>query len=881
VLFSQSFDWLKTGFRPDCSNGVYPRDVSASSNGSVTSTGYFYAPSTTVDFDGQTLTQNGTGFSSDVYVANYDQSGTIQWLEKIGTDQSDGTYPRVDTDDNDNIYVAADLAGTTGGSTGSAAGIALTNVYPNDAVVVKLNSSGTAQWAQHMTDANGEIDIRDIEVTSTGDFYITGSFSGSISVDGTTQTADGDNFFVAKFDTDGNLEWWRNSTGVNSDIGYRVEAKGSNVYVLGQMAQGNANTSMTVNGNTNTLPNGEARAHFLVKYSDAGVFSWFEYGYLENTGFGSGIFPYYCDVVVDDNDDIYTIHTATPESQASAIYQYPGTSVTYNTVANTSGGGESNYIITKYNSAGTAQWARGDGTSTTGTILPTQMILHSDSKLIVTNIMSGTTEIDDVSFTSAGSDDMIIAQFDLDANLICSQQYGGTNQDWAMALDENPDGSVAYAGHVFGSTTEAVITSYDGIDMTGCRNTGVTGVFSPVSVSAEFSFATYPTAEVCQPNSNGLIISGSPSGYSKTFISSPAGLSIDGSTGEIDVNASTPGTYSISHILSDGTPCGTDTVTKTFTINEGPTSNAGADFSVCGTSATLDANTPNTGSGVWSITSGPAGASFVNASNPTTDINGLSEGSYTLQWEVTNTCGSISDEVIITVNEIPQLLTNGDQEVCSGEEVTLNATTSAGTISWNNGVTNNTPFVPTSTGTYTVTADNNGCTSTEDVLVTVNDLPTVTLGNDETTCVDYDPIQLNGNPTGGTYSGPGVTGNEFDPQTAGVGSHTITYTYQDGNGCENSATQTITVEGCASLDQENSSIAVYPNPADEKIFVQVTNGIEEVQIISALGQKIDHLNIEYINSNEVKVNVSHLARGSYFVKVKSKNETMIKKLIIK
>ena len=46
---------------------------------------------------------------------------------------------------------------------------------------------------------------------------------------------------------------------------------------------------------------------------------------------------------------------------------------------------------------------------------------------------------------------------------------------------------------------------------------------------------------------------------------------------------------------------------------------------------------------------------------------------------------------------------------------------------------------------------------------------------------------------GGTYSGTGVTGVNFSPATAGVGTHTITYTYTDGNSCENTATTNIVV----------------------------------------------------------------------------------------
>jgi hypothetical protein len=43
-------------------------------------------------------------------------------------------------------------------------------------------------------------------------------------------------------------------------------------------------------------------------------------------------------------------------------------------------------------------------------------------------------------------------------------------------------------------------------------------------------------------------------------------------------------------------------------------------------------------------------------------------------------------------------------------------------------------------------------------------------------CSSSPSITLTGSPTGGTFSGPGMTGSTFSPATAGVGTHTITYT---------------------------------------------------------------------------------------------------------
>src|SRR5690606_25359489 len=79
--------------------------------------------------------------------------------------------------------------------------------------------------------------------------------------------------------------------------------------------------------------------------------------------------------------------------------------------------------------------------------------------------------------------------------------------------------------------------------------------------------------------------------------------------------------------------------------------------------------------------------------------------------------------------------------------------------------------------TYTVTTPS--CTETIDQTIEVLAPPTASAGNYGPVCVNATPVTLAGTPAGGVFSGPGVTGTTFDPATAGVGSHTITYDYTD------------------------------------------------------------------------------------------------------
>ncbi len=127
----------------------------------------------------------------------------------------------------------------------------------------------------------------------------------------------------------------------------------------------------------------------------------------------------------------------------------------------------------------------------------------------------------------------------------------------------------------------------------------------------------------------------------------------------------------------------------------------------------------------------------------------------------------------------------------------------AGAITWTPGAGLNTTSgaavvaSPNSTTTYTATAASPaGCTSSSTVDVIVNPLPTVTCGGPYgPLCVNTGTVTLSGDPAGGTWSGPGVSGNVFDPAVAAAGSHVLTYNFTDGNGCTSSCTTTIVVNG--------------------------------------------------------------------------------------
>lgn len=99
-----------------------------------------------------------------------------------------------------------------------------------------------------------------------------------------------------------------------------------------------------------------------------------------------------------------------------------------------------------------------------------------------------------------------------------------------------------------------------------------------------------------------------------------------------------------------------------------------------------------------------------------------------------------------------------------------------------------------SLGTYTavVTISNgNGCSYSDTTIVDVSDfsLSFPTLPN---VCVTSAVQVLSASPSGGNFSGPGISASNFDPQLAGAGIHVLQYALTQGS-CTDTVTQSIEV----------------------------------------------------------------------------------------
>jgi len=397
-----------------------------------------------------------------------------------------------------------------------------------------------------------------------------------------------------------------------------------------------------------------------------------------------------------------------------------------------------------------------------------------------------------------------------------------------------------------------------GTSAAGCTNTqSETVIVNPLPTVT----ATSTASVVCTGNSVTLTGGGATS-YSWTG-------GVTNAVPFIPVNTLT---YTVTGM--DANSC-TNTATTTVTVNPLPTVTATSTASVVctGNSVTL------TGGGATSYmwTGG------VTNAVPFTPVNTLT---YTVTGTDANSCTNTATTTV-TVNPLPTVTaTSTAAAVCANNSVTL---TGGGAVSytWTGGVTNAISFVPVNTLTYTVTGlDANGCTNTATTTVTVNPLPTLTLTAVSTApCVTITTDALTGTPVGGTWSGPGVTGTNFDPATAGTGAHVLTYSYTDANGCSNSSTLTINVNVCTGIEVQTfeNGISVFPNPNAGEFTLAINANVGDMTIeIMDMQGRVVYSDLESnVSAGFTKqINLDNVATGLYLMRINSGNKQSVEKISI-
>jgi len=355
---------------------------------------------------------------------------------------------------------------------------------------------------------------------------------------------------------------------------------------------------------------------------------------------------------------------------------------------------------------------------------------------------------------------------------------GAVNYTWAPSIGlNNTTGSSVTADPTL-TTTYLV----NGIDSNGCSTT----ILAVVAVNTLPTIIVTPPTPICNGSNIPLIANGAVqySWVPSTGLSNTSGSSVLASP-------SSSITYTITGTDINGCQSTTQVDVDIFS-NPIITLNTPPPFCVGG-SATLIVE------GAKAYSWGPS-----TGLSTTTGDSVLATPSITTTYTVTgvDSNGCIGKSTIsVIVNPKPKVSANVPPIICFGKSANLHATGAVSykwtpSTSLNNSSGSSVTASPTVTTTYSVIGINNeGCSDTANINLQVQTLPVVSIfGLSPMYCINSSPITLTANPPGGTFSGSGVTGNQFDPDSAGGnGTYLIKYIYTDSLGCVGASSTNVTV----------------------------------------------------------------------------------------
>jgi hypothetical protein len=314
-------------------------------------------------------------------------------------------------------------------------------------------------------------------------------------------------------------------------------------------------------------------------------------------------------------------------------------------------------------------------------------------------------------------------------------------------------------------------------DINGCSGSASTNLNVNPAPTVNLNI----TGNFCSNGASSALTGGTPAGGT---------YSGNGVTGNLfNPQQAGAGNHTITYVYADPVTTCSASASQSIFVQSVPTVIFNIPSAVCENASPVNLSAVPSGG----IFSGPGVSGSVF--NPASAGNGTHSISYTVN--VGNGCASSASQNII-VNALPVVTFSPLNNQCEGStSFPLNGGNPVGGVYSGTGVVNGS-FFPSLSGAGTfsilyVFSDINGCQSSASQNITIHPNPTVTFSPPQTSCVGGIPVNLTANPSGGTFSGTGVSGNTFNPQVAGIGTWVLSYDFTDSNGCSASASAPVTV----------------------------------------------------------------------------------------
>lgn len=309
-----------------------------------------------------------------------------------------------------NVYVT----GYFGGTADFDGNIVSSNGFM-DIFLAKYNSTGDLQWIQKAGGFSAN-QPSEIEVDTEGNVYITGYISEWADFDGVIKTGDSDvsNFFIAKYNTEGEIQWVKSGVSQKNSSGYKLLIDSSNnIYISGMF-------SGTIIFDSFSLSTEESKGVFLMKLDKDGDLLW-----------------------VHQFDGDFTQSYISFDTDSEGILYVSGSfknSIKFDGIAGEimiSTSENSSLFYGKFDPM-TSKWLWVK--SLVGDVLEVSgIVVDSEKNIYLTGYFAGTVDFNGVNKLSNGLSDIFLVKYDSSGNLVWSITAGQEYNDYGrgITIDEN------------------------------------------------------------------------------------------------------------------------------------------------------------------------------------------------------------------------------------------------------------------------------------------------------------------------------------------------------------------------------------------------------------------------------------------------------------
>jgi len=402
-------------------------------------------------FTSPTASGNTNAGNIDFFVVKYNSSGTKQWTKQLGTSSNDYASG-VATDSSGNVYVTGYTYGGLDGNT---------NAGNRDLFVVKYNSSGTKQWTKQLGTSSDDW-AYGVATDSSGNVYVTGGTKGGLVGNASAGNTD---LFILKYNSIGRKQLTQplGSSGLDYANAIAIDSSG-NLYVAGITYGG-------LDWNTNS----GANDLFVVKYNSSGTKQWTEqlgtpssdaanavatdssgnvyvagvtYGVLGEKNKGNSdlfVVKYNSSGTKQwtkqNGTDMWDEARGVATDSSGNVYVVGGTKGSLNGSSNS---GRTDAFVIKFNSSGTKQWTKKLGTWQND--LANGVATDSSGNFYV----AGDTSQELHGNSSAGKAELFLDQYNSSGTKQWTKQLGTSNNDLANGVATDPSGNVYVTGGTYG-----------------------------------------------------------------------------------------------------------------------------------------------------------------------------------------------------------------------------------------------------------------------------------------------------------------------------------------------------------------------------------------------------------------------------------------------